>query len=164
VQNGHSLVNLLAYVDLNPIRAGIVKRPEDYRWCSLGYHVQTNNRENLLSMDFGMKEWGEHEPAAILRAYRQFVYETGAVDTGKGKPMDAGIVARERKKNFKLKRFELFRYRTRYFSDAGILGSKEFVQEVFDQIKHLLKSKDTRKFTPMTGANGVYSMKRLQKT
>jgi REP element-mobilizing transposase RayT len=164
VQNGHSLVNLLAYVDLNPIRAGIVKRPEDYRWCSLGYHVQTNNREDLLSMDFGMKEWGEHEPAAILRAYRQFIYETGAVDTGKGRPMDAAIVARERKKNFVLKRFEIFRYRTRYFSDAGVLGSKAFVQEVFDQIKHLLKSKDTRKFPSMSGVNGVYAMKRLQKT
>ena len=162
VQNGYSLVNLLAYVDLNPIRAGIVKRPEHYRWCSLGYHVQTNNRENMLCMDFGMKEWGEHEPGAILRAYRRFVYETGAVDTGKGKPMDAGIVAKERKKNFELKRFELFCYRTRYFSDAGILGSKEFVQEVFDQIKHLLTSKDSRKFTNLAGADGVYSMKRLQ--
>jgi hypothetical protein len=48
-------------------------------------------------MDFGMKEWGEYDPAAVLRAYRQFVYETGAVDTGKGKPMDAEVVARERK-------------------------------------------------------------------
>ena len=162
VQNGRSLINLLAYVDLNPIRAGIVKRPELYRWCSLGYHVQTNNKGNLLSMDFGMKEWGEHDPAAIIRAYRQFVYETGAVDTGKGKQMDADIVARERKKNFEIKRFELFCYRTRYFSDAGILGSKEFVQEVFDRVKHLLKSKDSRTFTHLAGAEGVYSMKRLQ--
>ncbi|WP_462323670.1 transposase [Desulfoplanes sp.] len=162
VQNGYSLVNLLAYVDLNPIRAGIVKRPEQYRWCSLGYHVQTGGRDGLLCMDFGMKEWGEREPAQIMRKYRQFVYETGAVDTGKGKPMDAQIVKKERKKHFELKRFELFWYRTRYFSDAGILGSKEFVREVFDQVKHLLKSKDERKFTSLAGAQGVYSMKRLK--
>jgi hypothetical protein len=162
VQDGRSLVNLLAYVDLNPVRAGIVKRPESYRWCSLGYHVQTANKDNLLSVDFGMKEWGEREPSEIVRTYRQFVYETGAVDTGKGKTMDPKIVARERKKNFELKRFELFCYRTRYFSDAGILGSKGFVQEVFDQMKHLLKSKDERKFTSLAGADGVYSMKRLR--
>ena len=162
VQNGYSLVNLLAYVDLNPIRAGIVKRPEEYRWCSLGYHVQTGNRDGLLCMDFGMKEWGEREPDQIMRTYRQFVYETGAVDTGKGKPMDPKIVNKERKKNFELKRFELFCYRTRYFSDAGILGSKEFVREVFDQVKHLLKSKDERRFTSLAGAEGVYSMKRLK--
>ena len=58
VQDGRSLINLLAYVDLNPVRAGIVKRPEEYRWCSLGYHVLTGNRDDMLSMDFGMREWG----------------------------------------------------------------------------------------------------------
>jgi hypothetical protein len=84
------------------------------------------------------------------------------VDTGKGKPVDPKIVKKERKKNFELKRFELFCYRTRYFSDAGILDSKEFVQEVFDQVKHLLQSKDKRKFTCLAGAKGVYSMKRLR--
>jgi len=55
VQDGRTLVNLLAYVDLNPIRAGIVKRPEDYKWSSLGYHFQTGNKGDLLSVDFGMK-------------------------------------------------------------------------------------------------------------
>ncbi|NCC84656.1 MAG: hypothetical protein EOM03_11090 [Clostridia bacterium] len=30
VEEGHTLINLLAYIDLNPIRAGIVKKPEDY--------------------------------------------------------------------------------------------------------------------------------------
>jgi REP element-mobilizing transposase RayT len=60
VQDGMSLVNLLAYVDLNPIRAGIVKKPEDYRWCSLGYHVQTGNRDGLLDIDFGLKVFNDN--------------------------------------------------------------------------------------------------------
>lgn len=42
--------------------------------------------------------------------------------------------------------------------------NKEFVSEVFDQVKHLLRSKDTRKFTPVGGVEGVYSMKRLRST
>jgi REP element-mobilizing transposase RayT len=42
VEDGRTLVNLLAYVDLNPIRAGIVKRPEDYKWSSLGYFTRLN--------------------------------------------------------------------------------------------------------------------------
>src|SRR6056297_1214524 len=79
VEQGHTLVNLLAYVDLNPIRAGIVKKPEDYRWCSLGYHIQTGNKDDLLDIDFGMKDWNELNPREIVRKYRQFVYETGAV-------------------------------------------------------------------------------------
>jgi hypothetical protein len=64
------LVNLLAYVDLNPIRAGVVKRPEDYRWSSLGYHVQSRNKGELLSVDFGMKEWQEFNSKEIVRKYR----------------------------------------------------------------------------------------------
>jgi hypothetical protein len=42
-----------------------------------------------------MKEWDEFEPSEIVRKYRQFVYETGAVNTGKGKAMDPKILARE---------------------------------------------------------------------
>ena len=53
VDKGETLVNCLAYIDLNPLRAGIVSRPEEYRWNSLGYHVQTNNRDSFLSTDFG---------------------------------------------------------------------------------------------------------------
>lgn len=161
VQEGHTLVSLLAYVDLNPIRAGIVKRPEDYKWCSLGYHVQTGNKGDILSVNFGMKEWNEHSPKEIVRKYREFVYETGAVDAGKGAVIDQKVVDKERKKRYKVSRVDRFMYRTRYFTDAGIMGSKEFVGEVFDQVKHLLRSKDERKFTPVGGVEGVYSMKRL---
>ena len=45
VDKGETLVNCLAYIDLNPLRAGLVDRPEDYRWNSLGYHLQTHNKE-----------------------------------------------------------------------------------------------------------------------
>ncbi len=55
----------------------------------------------------------------------------------------------------------MFRFRCRYFTDSGVIGGKDFVQEVFDQVKHLLGSKDERKFTPVGGVEGVYSMKRL---
>jgi hypothetical protein len=53
VERGETLINCLAYIDLNPIRADIVERPEDYRWNSLGYHIQTGNRNDFLSLDFG---------------------------------------------------------------------------------------------------------------
>ena len=65
VENGETLVNCLAYIDLNPVRAGIVEKPEDYRWCSLGYHIQTNNKDGFLSLDFGLREFG---PSGIRSA------------------------------------------------------------------------------------------------
>ena len=162
VEDGLTLVNLLAYVDLNAVRAGIVKRPEEYRWCSLGYHIQSGNRDELLSVDFGMKEWNESSEKEIIRKYREYVYEVGAIDAGKGAVIDEEIVKEERKKNFKLKKSEIFRYRCRYFTDAGVLGGKRFVEEMFEEIKELLKSKKERKFVPVFGDAGMYSLKRLQ--
>ena len=44
VDNGETLINCLAYIDLNPFRAGLVKKPDEYRWSSLGYHVQWKNK------------------------------------------------------------------------------------------------------------------------
>jgi putative transposase len=70
---------------VNPLRAGLVERPEQYRWNSLGYHVQTNNRDNFLSTDFGLKEFNPPPADKCLksqkeriRRYRRFVYEAGS--------------------------------------------------------------------------------------
>ena len=162
VEDGPTLINLLAYIDLNPVRAGLVTKPEDYRWNTLGYHTGTGNPDGFLAMDFGMKEWNEYDPEEMVRAYREFVYETGALNTGKGKVMHAALVQAERMKKFLLTRAERFKYRTRYFTDSGIIDSKTFVREVFEQVKHQLGSKDERKFTPVAGVKGMYSMKKLQ--
>jgi hypothetical protein len=82
VEKGETLINCLAYIDLNPLRAGLVKRPEEYRWNSIGYHVQTGNRGNFLSLDFGLREFGVKGDEERLRRYRRFLYETGAVEKG----------------------------------------------------------------------------------
>jgi len=162
VQDGKTLINLLAYVDLNPIRAGIVRRPEEYRWCSLGYHQQRGNAGELLSLEFGLADWDDLDSREAVHKYREFIYETGAVDAGKGAVIDQGIVERERRRKYRVGRAERFLHRSRYFTDSGIIGSKEFVGEVFDRVKHLLGSQGRRRFKPVSGLNGIYSMKRLQ--
>jgi REP element-mobilizing transposase RayT len=171
VDKGETLVNCLAYIDLNPLRAGIVSRPEDYRWNSLGYHVQTNNRDNFLSTDFGLKEF--NPPSADkcpksekerIRRYRRYVYEAGALnrpEKGKTKVIGDKILKKERNREFELSRNDRFRYRTRYFTDSGIIGSKEFVAENYQRFKHLFYSKHEKKPKPVRGLDGMYSLKRL---
>ena len=66
MDNGETLINCLAYIDLNPVRAGIAKKPEEYRWCSLGYHVQANNRDRFLSTDFGLREFAVKGERSVL--------------------------------------------------------------------------------------------------
>jgi putative transposase len=164
VDKGETLINCLAYIDLNPLRAGIVSRPEDYRWNSLGYHVQTNNRDNFLSTDFGLKEFNVKSEKERVRRYRRYVYEAGAVtrpEKGKTKVIGDKILEKERKREFELSRNDRFRYRTRYFTDSGVIGSKEFVSKTYRRFKHHFNSKNEKKPKPIKGLSGVYSLKRL---
>ncbi len=170
VDKGETLINCLAYIDLNPLRAGLVERPEDYRWNSLGYHLQTDNKDQFLSTDFGLEEFNpppdkcfEGEKERIKR-YRRYVYEAGAIDRPnkmQAKVINTKVVAKERKKDFEISRISRFRHRTRYFTDSGIIGSKEFVAQNYQRFKHLFHSKHEKKPKPIKGLDGMYSLKRL---
>ena len=164
VDKGETLINCLAYIDLNPLRAGIVGRPEDYRWNSLGYHVQANNRDNFLSTDFGLTEFNVKSIKERIRRYRRYVYEAGAVnrpEKGKVKVIDPKVLKKERIRGFEFSRSDRFRYRTRYFTDSGVIGSKEFVAKTYVRFKHLFHSKNEKKPKPVQGLSGMYSLKRL---
>ena len=163
VQNGRTMVNCLAYIDLNPVRANMVQRPEDYRWSSLGYHVQTNNRENVLSMDLGMADWGI-ELRERLQKYREFLYETGALDTGKGATLDPKLMKKEQKKGYKLTAADRLRYRTRYFTDSGVIGTKEFVARHSKKFHNHFACKQEKKPRKVEGLEGIFSLKRLSET
>jgi hypothetical protein len=164
VEKGETLVNCLAYIDLNPLRAGLVDRPEEYRWNSIGYHLQTGNKGRLLSTDFGMKEFNvKNQKERILR-YRRYVYEAGALNRPEkmqAAVIDPRVVAKERKKGFEITRNSRFRYRSRYFTDSGIIGSKEFVAQNYQRFKHLFHTKHEKKPKPIKGLEGMYSLKRL---
>jgi len=50
IEKGEGLLNCLAYIDLNPVRAGIVKRPEDYRWSGIGYRIYTDKKKPMPNL------------------------------------------------------------------------------------------------------------------
>ncbi len=180
VEKGETLINCLAYIDLNPLRAGVVERPEDYRWNSLGYHIQTGNKDNFLSLDFGLLEFGPGEirfavtselhwasvldPEERLKGYRRYVYEAGAInrpDKMQAKVIAEKILEKERNREFELSWSDRFRYRTRYFTDSGVIGSKEFVSKTYMRFKHHFNSKNEKIPKPVKGLSGIYSLKRL---
>jgi REP element-mobilizing transposase RayT len=161
VENGDTLINCLAYIDLNPIRAGLVDRPEDYRWSSIGYHVQTAKKDNFLSVDYGLKEFGEMNDSERFRRYRRFLYEAGAVEKGVGRTIDEKILSAEHKKDFNLARTRRFLYRTRYFTDSGIIGTKGFVRLTYNRVKEKYDAKREKMPKPISGLSGIFSLKRL---
>ncbi len=164
VERGETLINCLAYIDLNPLRAGIVKQPEEYRWSSIGYHMQTGNQDKFLSTDFGLKEFNVRSETERVRRYRQYLYEAGSIsrsDKGRARVIDPRVLYKEKKKGFEITKASRLRYRTRYFTDSGIIGSKEFVSANYQLFKHLFQSKHEKKPKPVKGLSGMYSLKRL---
>ena len=128
------------------------------------YHVQTRNRDNFLSTDFGLKEFNVKSEKERIRRYRRYVYEAGAInrpEKGKTKVIGDKMLEKERNREFELSRSDRFRYRTRYFSDSGIIGSKEFVSKIYQRFKHLFYSKHEKNPRPIKGLDGMYSLKRL---
>ncbi len=68
---------------------------------------------------------------------------------------------KEREKQFKINKVDRFRYRTRYFSDSGIIGTKEFVSINYTRFKDIFMSKREKVPKAVAGLDGVYSLKRL---
>ena len=67
-----SLVNACAYVVLNPVRAGLVDRPEDYRWSSYRATVGVADSDMSLSTAELLAAFGRDVRRARM-AYADFV-------------------------------------------------------------------------------------------
>jgi putative transposase len=60
------------YIHLNPVRARMVRRPDDYRWSSYLGYVRARRAVDWVSYDQVLGEFGRDRTAA-RRAYGQFV-------------------------------------------------------------------------------------------
>lgn len=113
------------------------------RWCSIGHHVQTGNRGDFLSLDFWLAEFGV-ENAQRLKKYREYVYHAGAVNQRGKANISERVFKEENVKGFEMDRIRRFRYRTRYFTDSGIIGSKAFVLATYEVFKDRFYAKRER--------------------
>ena len=91
-----------------------------------------------------------------LRKYREFVYEKGGISN----LIDKDTIEQERASNFEIKPSERFIYRTRYFTDSAIIGSKEFVKKYYHKFKSFFTSKEKNPKV-IKGLKGIYSLKLL---
>jgi hypothetical protein len=109
-----------AYIDLNPLRADLVKRPEDYRWCSLGMRLRDAKRaDELLIHCEGDLSW-----------YRQFVYSCGGVEREGKHKIDPHIIDEVLKVQGRLGVGERLRYRVKNMSEGMAIGSHRFILEI----------------------------------
>jgi REP element-mobilizing transposase RayT len=157
VEEGFAARTMAAYIDLNPVRAGIVKDPADYRWSSYGEAMGGGPKGNgkkaraglargLMAHQGGAADAGQWT-GQVARDYRRLLLESGRERLGevvnergrlevrvvkkgmKSAEVDAELRRLERNEDVMLGR--VLSCRVRYFTDGAVLGSRGFVNEVF---------------------------------
>jgi hypothetical protein len=151
VESGVAARTMAAYIDLNPVRAGMVSDPAEYRWSSYGEAVGggpkgngKKAREGLVracmsqqGVGFEADRWKE-----ISRVYRRAMglalgrkSGNATVEKGVVRPQMNTAEALEAKENGTvlpdLDMATMLRCRVRYFTDGAVIGSKAFVNEAF---------------------------------
>ena len=157
VEDGIAATTMAAYIDLNPVRAGMVTDPADYRWSSygeaMGGGVVGNGRKaraglvRAVMAHKGYESDARHWPGKVAKAYRMILLEDGTeqlrevvnqdgklevkvVRRGMNKAIVAAEMAQlERSRDVALGK--MLRCRVRYFTDGAVIGSRGFVDEVF---------------------------------
>ena len=151
VESGVAARTIAAYIDLNPVRAGMVSDPAKYRWSSYGEAVGGGNkgngkkaREGLVracmsheGVGFDSEKWNE-----ISRIYRRAMGLALGRKSGRAE-VEKGVVRPQLNTAEMLKAKEngtvlvdlgmaaMLLHRVRYFTDGAVIGSKGFVNDAF---------------------------------
>ena len=171
-----ALLTMAAYIDLNPVRAGLVENPKDYRWCGYGAACggdatarQGVERLTVIGRQHDILR-REESPKINWRSvhaeYRQWVYLRGEKRSTEQcgfsqEEVEAVIAARG---NLPLS--TALRCRVRYFSDGAILGSKSFVDSIYEKRLDLFGTPSrTSGARPMRFGDwgGLHTLRDLQK-
>jgi hypothetical protein len=166
---GEALRTMAAYIDLNPVRAGLVKDPKDYRWCGYAEALGGSRRaQRGLCKAIGKPVDG-WQRAGAAEAYRCILFDEGreVKDAQNETVVERGVSGESARtvlaERGKLSPAELVRLRVRYFSDGAILGSKAFVEGIFEAQREQFSPKrkrGARRIQEM--ATPMYSLRQLR--
>jgi REP element-mobilizing transposase RayT len=157
VESGTAARMMAAYIDLNPVRAGMVQDPAEYRWSSYGEAIGggakgngKKAREGLVRAIMSDDPEVGFDAALWKEASQQYRVLMGmALER---KPSQSKVIVRseqverayeggmrrgrgrsneERPHLPDLSLAKMLRTRVRYFTDGAVIGSKDFVNEAF---------------------------------
>ncbi len=143
-----------AYIDLNPVRAGMVEDPADYKWSGYGTAC-AGNRDSRRGLELVYEGGvtGENPWRFVSRDYRQILYCKGIAKDGK-----KGFTEEEIQKTLdaggKLPLPTLLRCKMRQFSAGKVLGSKAFVEEAFKAYAEAFCKKQRKEARPLPSDDG----------
>jgi hypothetical protein len=128
---GNPLQTMAAYIDLNPVRAGLADDPKNYRFCGYAEAVSGDSRAKQGLLRVWLDRVGKSsQETEALKAHRMLIFGKGSNPlTHKG-----AVISREEAvrvmddEKGALSKTAMLHCRIRYFTDGAILGSTEFVR------------------------------------
>lgn len=160
---GNPLQTMAAYIDLNPVRAGIVEDPKDYRFCGYAEAVArsagTGRAGNEAAGEGLIHIWADRiESQTVehaLQAHRSLIFGKGGDPWEvKGRIINRAKVTKViEQQDGVLPRVAVLRCRVRYFTDGAILGSAEYVQGFVGALQMQAKRKHPPKVNAVKGAS-----------
>jgi len=168
VEDGIASKTIAVYIDLNPVRAGMVADPAEYRWSSYGEAMGATGRVKgdrltrsgakakaglvrAIMADKGWEADARHWAGKISREYRMILMEDGEEKTRevvdaqgerklqvlrkgmKAEQVDSEMGRLSAGKGVALR--QVLRWKIRYFTDSGVVGSRAFVDGLFEQCR-----------------------------
>lgn len=116
-----------AYIDLNPVRAGLVSDPKDYKWTGYGSAIR-GDKKAMTGLAHIYDRNAKHTAfQKIEKEYKTKLY----VDKEEELTPEQIKEIIDNKGDLPLSVY--LRCRVRYFSQGAIIGSEEFVESVFDK-------------------------------
>ena len=160
VEDGLASKTMAAYIDLNPVRAGMVADPAEYRWSSYGEAMGATGRSGAkakaglvraIMADKGGEADARQWAGKVSRQYRILLLDEGEEKTREvvaeaGEEVTQVVrkgMARQ-KVAAEMERLEagrdvalrqMLRWKVRYFTDGAAVGSRAFVDGLFEQCR-----------------------------
>ncbi len=189
VEDGVAAKTMAAYIDLNPVRAGMVKDPADYRWSSYG-EAMGGRKKARAGLVRALRAHQGQAPDASLwrevsREYRRLLMEGAVEKVRESIGCDGKPHAKTVRKGISRKRAEdeaegaetdgevvllgrSLHCRIRYFTDGAVIGSRSFVDDVFRNARSRFGPKRRSGARRLKGSAGaladeIWSMRDLRK-
>jgi len=140
-----ALLAMSAYIDLNPVRAGIVDDPADFVFSGYG-EACGGSRRARCGLGLALQEERQVSWEVVQSSYRKLLYGVG-VESGVGEggqatrygfSHDEAIAVLE--SGGRLPMWQALRCRVRYLTDGAIFGGERFVERVFQRNRDVLAS------------------------
>ncbi|NCD33656.1 MAG: hypothetical protein EOL87_09620 [Spartobacteria bacterium] len=141
IQGGDTLRTVAAYIEMNPVRAGLAAYPSVYRFCGFGEAMggEVKAQEGIVElMVLKLRAFGYDAERDWHKWSRCYLEEVLMYKQASDECMDMTMLDDVRLEQSVGKRAALpeskrLLCKNRYFTDGQVLGSKEFVEAYFEE-------------------------------